>query len=171
MDLPSARKITFRPFDHRKKEIAGPTMADHRNPENRTITIFALVDTVAALNSNTLHGALHLMDNNRNGGSRRQGTDSLITRVEKGNRLVWQAVSIEAEAFVQIADIDVDPGIVEVEKRVFPGTDIVFWTGVVKEGAEKVPYSIAFLLGTRKVPLVTESFPLLEWSGSTITEN
>ncbi|WP_175412048.1 hypothetical protein [Streptomyces sp. TRM64462] len=128
----------------------------------RPISVTAVVDCVGALASRATSGHLYLYDTNKAGGSSGQGTEALRTRVKAGDELIWTCLALECEAYVAIDGIDIDPDICEPERRVFPGTDVVYWTGTVKKDAESpVPYRIDFRLGTRDEPVPTAVSPVL----------
>ncbi|GAA1594392.1 hypothetical protein GCM10009678_90680 [Actinomadura kijaniata] len=131
-------------------------MPPRTKPERRTarpVTITAVVDPVAALASGNLDENLYLYDTNRTEGSTGFGTPGLRTRVRKGDTLLWNVLPLECETYVAIADVEIDPRIAEPERRVYPGTDIVFWTATVKQdSAEPVEYRLSFLLGAVTEP-------------------
>jgi hypothetical protein len=97
----------------------------------RPVTITAVVDPVAALASENLDGNLYLYDTNKAAGSAGFGTPELHSRVRKGDTLLWNVIPLECETYVALADIEIDPRIAEPARKVYPGTDIVFWTAEV----------------------------------------
>ncbi|MFJ8039644.1 hypothetical protein ACIRBX_03900 [Kitasatospora sp. NPDC096147] len=133
-----------------------------RQPEHapqRPISITAVVDCVGALASRSMQGNLYLYDTNRAGGSTGLGSEALHTRVRRGDQLLWNVLALECEAFVGIHAIEIDPAYCVPERRVYPGTDVAYWTATVKKDATApVPYRIGFLLGTRAEP-VTSTLP------------
>lgn len=136
-----------------------------RQPESvpkRPISITAVVDCVGALASQSMHGHLYLYDTNRAGGSSGLGTEELRTKVHRGDQVLWNVLALECEAFVDIDGIEIDPEVCEPERKVYPGTDIVYWTGTVKKDtAEPVPYRLRFVLGTRTEAVATTLSPAL----------
>ncbi|MFC4907776.1 hypothetical protein [Actinomadura gamaensis] len=135
-------------------------------PRNRTserrsvrpVTITAVVDPVAALASGRLDENLYLYDTNRTSGSTGFGTPGLRTRVRKGDTLLWNVVPLECETYVSIADVEIARDVAEPERRVYPGTDIVFWTATVRRDlTEPVSYRLSFLLGTVDKPFVPDA--------------
>ncbi|GAA3006909.1 hypothetical protein [Streptosporangium longisporum] len=143
----------------------------NRQPERRStrsarpVTITAVVDPVAALASENLDGSLYLYDTNRPAGSTGFGTPELHSRVRKGDTLLWNVIPLECETYVSLADVEIDPQIAEPEQKVYPGTDIVFWTAEVKQDlTEPVPYRLSFLLGTVTTPFTPTGRPALAGS-------
>ncbi|MFI6507118.1 hypothetical protein ACIBCT_05895 [Streptosporangium sp. NPDC050855] len=140
----------------------------NRQPERRStrparpVTITAVVDPVAALASENLDGNLYLYDTNRPAGSTGFGTPELHSRVRKGDTLLWNVIPLECETYVSLADVEIDPQIAEPTQKVYPGTDIVFWTAEVKQDlTEPVPYRLSFLLGTVTTPFTPSGRPAL----------
>ncbi|MFC8449537.1 hypothetical protein [Kitasatospora sp. NPDC057223] len=128
----------------------------------RPISITAVVDCVGALASRSMQGNLYLYDTNLAGGSTGLGSEELQTRVRRGDQLLWNVLALECEAFVGIDGIEIDPEFCTPERKVYPGTDVAYWTGTVKkDSAEPVPYRISFVLGTRTEPVTTTLSPAL----------
>lgn len=128
----------------------------------RPVTITAVVDPVAALASENLDDNLYLYDTNRAAGSTGFGTPALHSRVRKGDTLLWNVIPLECETYVALTDIEIDPRIAEPTRKVYPGTDIVFWTAEVKQDlTEPVPYRLSFLLGTVSTPFTPTARPTL----------
>ncbi|GII77033.1 hypothetical protein Sru01_20150 [Sphaerisporangium rufum] len=128
----------------------------------RPVTITAVVDPVAALASENLDDNLYLYDTNRIAGSSGFGTPALHSRVRKGDTLLWNVIPLECETFVALADIEIDPRIAEPTRKVYPGTDIVFWTAEVKQDlTEPALYRLSFLLGTVGTPFTPNARPAL----------
>lgn len=131
---------------------------------SRPISITAVVDCVGCLADGSLRDNLYLYDTNRPAGSTGLGTEELRTRVRPGDRLVWTVLPLECEAYVAIAAILIDAAVCRPERRVYPGTDVAYWIGTVTgngSGAGVVPYRIAFTVGTRTEPMVSEATPAL----------
>lgn len=141
---------------------AQSTVSANVTPEDRStrpVTITAVVDPVAALASGEIDENVYLYDTNRAEGSTGFGTPGLKTRVRKGDTLLWNVVPLECETYVSLAAIDIDTRVAEPVRRVYPNTDIVFWTATVKQDiTEPVRYRLSFLLGTvdKPVPLNAE---------------
>ncbi|MER5862903.1 hypothetical protein [Kitasatospora sp. NPDC002040] len=128
----------------------------------RPVSITAVVDCVGALASRSMQGNLYLYDTNRAAGSTGLGTEELRTKVHRGDQLLWNVLALECEAYVGIAGIEIDPEFCEPERKVYPGTDVAYWTATVKkDSAEPVPYRISFLLGTRAEAVTTTLTPAL----------
>ncbi|MGW4662777.1 hypothetical protein [Streptosporangium sandarakinum] len=128
----------------------------------RPVTITAVVDPVAALASENLDDNLYLYDTNKTVGSTGFGTPELHSRVRKGDTLLWNVLPLECETYVALTDIEIDPRIAEPTRKVYPGTDIVFWTAEVKQDiTEPVPYRLSFLLGTVSTPFTPTARPAL----------
>jgi hypothetical protein len=129
------------------------------------LRIVVVVDVVAALATETVDGAVWLVDSSRIGGSTAQGTAQLQTAVRKNDELIWTAMSLECEAFAAIDAIDIDPTYCEVERGVYPGTDISYWLGRIKKdpGDSLVPYNLHFRLGSRagNMPLSPPNLPAI----------
>ena len=118
----------------------------------KTITVSSIIDVVGALATENLEGQIYFMDTNKAGGSVNQGTESLQSRVSKGNRLVWTVISLECEAYAAIDHIDIDKNICEPVKEFYEGTDVSYWVGTVKENVKDVSYGLSFKVGTRDEP-------------------
>ncbi|MGC5010754.1 hypothetical protein ACLQ2R_08325 [Streptosporangium sp. DT93] len=128
----------------------------------RPVTITAVVDPVAALASENLDENLYLYDTNRSSGSTGFGTPELHSRVRKGDTLLWNVIPLECETYVSLVDIEIDPKVAEPTQKVYPGTDIVFWTAEVKQDlTEPLPYRLSFLLGTVTTPFTPKARPAL----------
>ncbi|MFI9328088.1 hypothetical protein ACIGZJ_11170 [Kitasatospora sp. NPDC052868] len=128
----------------------------------RPISITAVVDAVGALASRSTAGHLYLYDTNRAGGSTGLGTEELRTKVRAGDQLLWNCLALECEAYVAIDDVEIDPEVCEPERRVYPGTDVAYWTATVKKDVtEPVPYRLKFRLGTRDEPIAAALSPSL----------
>lgn len=128
----------------------------------RPVTITSVVDPVAALASGSLDDSLYLYDTNRTAGSTGFGTPELRTRVRKGDTLLWNAIPLECETYVAIVGVDIDSRIAEPVRKVYPGTDIAFWTATVKRDLTgPVPYRLSFLLGAVAEPFAAEASPSL----------
>ncbi|MFE7525103.1 hypothetical protein ACFU7Y_05215 [Kitasatospora sp. NPDC057542] len=128
----------------------------------RPISITAVVDCVGMLASQSTHGHLYLYDTNKAGGSADLGTEELRTKVRAGDQLLWNVLALECEAFVAIDGIVIDPEVCEPVRKVYPGTDVAYWTGTVKKDATSpVPYRIRFRLGTQVEPITTTASPVL----------
>lgn len=125
--------------------------------QERTVTIASVVDVVGALATDSLGGHIYFLDTNREHGSTGQGTESLATVVNKGDRLVWIVLGMECEAYVSIDDILIDKNFCAPEKKFYEGTDISYWSGKVKKDLELMPYTIKLKLGSRAEPMVTTS--------------
>ncbi|WP_106396600.1 hypothetical protein [Actinocorallia populi] len=140
-------------------------MPPRTKPEQRTarpVTITAVVDPVAGLAAGTLNDSLYLYDTNRTSGSTGFGTLELRTRVRKGDTLLWNALPLECETFVALVGIDIDRRVAEPVRKVYPGTDIVFWTATVKqEPTRPVPYRLSFLLGAVAEPFIADTSQFL----------
>lgn len=122
----------------------------------RPISITAVVDCVGALAAGNLQGHLYMYDTNKAGGSAGFGSEELRTKATRGDQLLWNCLALECEAFVSIEDIVIDSEFCEPERKVYPGTDVAYWTATVKRtNGEPVPYQIKFKLGTRDEPITT----------------
>jgi hypothetical protein len=142
-----------------KQPEPGPsTTSDSARP----VSIMAVVDPVAALAARTVRGNLYLYDTNKSEGSTGLGTEELRTRVRKGDRILWNALPLECETYAAISGIVIDERICEPEQKVYPGTDISYWSAIVKQDiTEPVPYQLQFRLGTVTEPITTELSPAL----------
>ncbi|MFB4304278.1 hypothetical protein [Actinomadura sp. NTSP31] len=122
----------------------------------RPVSITAVVDPVAVLATGSLHHNLYLYDTNKTEGSTGFGTEELRTRVRAGDQLLWNVVVLECETYAALDEIVIDEKVCEPERKVYPGTDIIYWTGTVKKTiTEPVPYRLKFRLGT-----ITEPFSI-----------
>lgn len=143
----------------RNKQPAQPAQAAR---PTRPVTITAVVDPVAALASENLDDNLYFYDTNKAAGSTGFGTPALHSRVRKGDTLLWNVIPLECETYVSLSDIEIDPRIAEPTQKVYPGTDIVFWTAEVKQDlTEPLPYRLSFLLGTVTTPFTPKARPAL----------
>ncbi|MFJ4715581.1 hypothetical protein [Streptomyces sp. NPDC088785] len=145
-------------------------MASSPNPRRATapkrpVSITAVVDCVGALASGSVRGHLYLYDTNKAGGSTGLGTEELRTRVRRGDQLLWNVLALECEAFVAIDGVEIDPEICEPVRKVYPGTDVAYWTGTVKKDSREVAYRLAFKVGTRQEPIVTTVSPAIVGQG------
>ncbi|MCF2530228.1 hypothetical protein [Yinghuangia soli] len=131
-------------------------------PAKRPISITAVVDCVGVLATGSMSGQLYLYDTNKAGGSAGFGTEELQTKAAVGDKLLWNCLALECEAYVGIDAVVIDPEVCEPERKVYPGTDVAYWTGIVKKlPAEPVPYEIRFLVGTRAQSVPTTLSPTL----------
>ncbi|CAM5706674.1 hypothetical protein SALBM135S_07701 [Streptomyces alboniger] len=120
----------------------------------RPVSITAVVDAVGALAAGNTDGHLYMYDTNRSGGSTGFGTEELRTKAKRGDILLWNCLALECEAYVSIENILIDPEVCEPERKVYPGTDVSYWTGTVKKtDLEPITYQIVFRLGTRDEPI------------------
>lgn len=126
-------------------------------PESRAVrpvSITAVVDPVGVLASGGLHDNLYLYDTSKTQGSTGFGTEELRTPVRAGDQIIWNVVVLECETYASLDDIVIDEKVCEPEKKVYPDTDIVYWTATVKRAiTEPVPYRLKFRMG-----LITEPF-------------
>lgn len=131
----------------------------------KTITITSVIDVVGALATDSLNGQVYFMDTNKANGSTGQGTESLKTVVEKGDKLVWLVTFLECEAYAAINKVLIPPEVCEPERNVYEGTDVAYWVGEVKDDVTLTPYSVQFKVGTRDEPITTESYLFLAGKG------
>ncbi|MCX5203045.1 hypothetical protein OG897_16510 [Streptomyces sp. NBC_00237] len=128
----------------------------------RPIAISAVVDIVGVLASLSTDGHVYMYDTNRTGGSTGFGTESLRTKVRTGDTLVWSPLALECEAYVAIDGIEIDPSVAEPVRKVYPGTDVSYWTATVKTvPGEPVPYKIRYRVGTRTEPVTSHQSSFL----------
>lgn len=114
-----------------------------------------MIDVVGTLATDSLSGQIYLADNNKVNGSTGQGTEHIRTVVEKGDRLVWIVGPLESEAYAAIDDVVIDSDYCDVKKSIYEGTDIAYWSGIVKQPVDIVPYCISYKVGTRDEPIVS----------------
>ncbi len=135
---------------------------DPGTTSDRPISITAVVDPVAALAARSVRGNLYLYDTNKNEGSTGLGTEELRTHVRKGDQILWNALPLECETYAAISAIVIDAKVCEPEQKVYPGTDISYWSATVKQDlTEPVPYRLEFRMGTVTEPITTELSPVL----------
>ncbi|QIG95540.1 hypothetical protein [Bradyrhizobium sp. 6(2017)] len=115
----------------------------------KAISVRMVVDVLAALETDTLAGSLYMIDNNRLGGSRNQATAALATAVAPGDRIIWTLVPIECETHAAVRAIELPAEICEVRRETYPGSDISFWVGSVKQPVGNLPYVLTLELGSR----------------------
>lgn len=128
----------------------------------RPISITAVVDCVGALAAGSMDGHLYLYDTNRAGGSTGFGTGELQTQAKRGDEILWNVLALECEAYVSIEAIVIDGDVCEPVRKIYPGTDVAYWTGTLKKSdAEGISYQIKFKLGTRDEPITTTVAPTL----------
>lgn len=130
------------------------------------INIGVYVDVAAALAEGSLDGNVYLIDNNKAGGSTDLGTGVLKTWVQKGDRLLWNIVAIEPETYVAVTEIGIDEAYCRVERKVYEGSDVSYWEGVVERDPTSVPYTLTLELGTGPKKMVMSERPSLVGSGS-----
>ncbi|MFG3257351.1 hypothetical protein [Streptomyces sp. NPDC048172] len=133
-------------------------MAQARQSTNSRppVSIGAVIDCVGALATRSLSGNLYLYDTNKSEGSAGFGTEELRTTVRVGDKILWTVLSLECEAYVGIDSILIDHALCEPERRVYPGTDVAYWTGTLKAGAKgAIPYQMKFKVGARTEPMTT----------------
>ncbi|MDB5655654.1 MAG: hypothetical protein JWQ94_3267 [Tardiphaga sp.] len=130
-----------------------------------TISIISVVDVVGALAADMVAGSLYLVDNNKAGGSKDEGTEMLQTMVRKGDQVVWVSIPLECEAFISITGVEIDKKFREYcdpKKGVYPDTNVVYWVGEIKKDLDvAIPYTLKFRLGSRRGDMATTSFPAL----------
>lgn len=133
-----------------------------RGTDRRPISIAAVIDVVGALATGTLHRNLYLYDTGKAAGSTGHGTEVLRTVVRAGDQLLWSAIPLECEAYLVIDAVEIDPSVCEPVRKIYPGTDISYWTGTVKrDGIPATPYRLSFRLGSRTEPMAMDPLPLL----------
>ncbi|MBO2458500.1 hypothetical protein [Actinomadura violacea] len=136
-------------------------------PESRPVTITAVIDPVAALASGALEGNLFLYDTNKAEGSAGFGGTDLRTRVRSGDRIIWNVVVLECETYAALDEIVIDEKVCTPERKVYPNTDIAYWTATVKRHVtEPVPYRLKFRLGTVTEPYAVSSPALVGQAGA-----
>ena len=130
-----------------------------------TIAIVSVVDVVGALAANDLTGSFYLFDDNKSRGSLDEGTESLKTKVAKGDQVVWTSLPLECEAYVSISSVEIDKrykDYCDVRKDVYPGTNVVYWLGEIRKELDgPIPYTLKFKLGSHKSDLAISSAPAL----------
>jgi len=121
--------------------------------ENRTIVIIAAVDIIGILASNTLKGNIYLFDNNRLMGSSGEGTENLKTKIifnqNEKLSLVWNVMPLEPESFAGISQITADKEYIMIEKKQYPDSDVIYWTGMIKKQFDHLHYKLSIKVGTR----------------------
>lgn len=134
--------------------------------KGKTITIASVVDVIGVLATDSFDGQIYFVDNNKTNGSTGQGTEELKTMVSKGDRLVWIVGPLECEVYAAIDDIVIDKQYCEPEKKTYEGTDISFWSGIVKQDLTVVPYTIKYKVGTRDEAIATNTSIYLVGKGT-----
>ncbi|CAM5353012.1 hypothetical protein GCM10010329_40440 [Streptomyces spiroverticillatus] len=141
---------------------AKPRTTTPRITNKRPISISAVVDAVGVLASLSTRGHVYLYDTNRTAGSTGFGTEQLRTKVKAGDTLLWSPLALECEAYVAIDGIEIDPAVAEPVRKVYPGTDVSYWTATVKSlPGEEVPYRIRYRVGTRTEPVTSDQSSFL----------
>lgn len=112
------------------------------------VTIKLVVDVIGALENGSLAGNLYAFDTNRRAGSQDNGTDALHTAVTRGTHVTWMIATLECEAFVEIDDIKMDAALCEPERKSFPGSSIIYWSGRVKKTPQDANYDLVLNVGT-----------------------
>lgn len=115
----------------------------------KTINVRMVVDVVGALEADTLAGHLYMIDDNRLGGSRDQATAALATATTPGDRIIWTLLPIECETHAAIGAIELPAQICEVRRETYPGSDICYWVGLVKQPVGDLLYGLTLELGSR----------------------
>ncbi|WTW95786.1 hypothetical protein OG216_21435 [Streptomycetaceae bacterium NBC_01309] len=148
----------------RSRESAAAAAAAANSADNgrRPISITAVVDCVGVLATGLTAGQIYMYDTNKAGGSTGFGTEELRTPVTRGDELLWNCLALECEAYVAIEGIEIDADVCVPVRKVYPGTDVSYWSATVKKAAAgAVPYRIRFLVGTRAEPIPTVLSPTL----------
>ena len=120
------------------------------------VSINTVVDVVGALVDDSLRNNIYLVDNNKANGSTGLGTDALQSAVNVGDTILWTVESLEPEAYAMITGIEID-SLVDVTEGVFPGSDVIYWKGIVEQQFDTLPYKLEVTVGTRTTALVTET--------------
>ncbi|WP_075602924.1 hypothetical protein [Saccharicrinis aurantiacus] len=116
----------------------------------KTITIVSVVDVVGALTTDSLENNIYLLDNNKNGGSSELATETLKTKVNKGDTLLWTIMPMEPESYSAIANIEIDKAVCEPKQLTYEGSDVTYWSATIKKDFIEAPYSIHFKLGNKE---------------------
>lgn len=129
------------------------------------ISIALIMDVAGALTGDRLDDALAMIDNNRLGGSRNEGTARLISAVSKGDTVYWVPMPIEVEVVCAIRAIAIDPAYVKVTQGTYGTTGMPCWKGEViadidTERPDGLGYAISFVLGEGKA-VEMKTFPSL----------
>lgn len=121
------------------------------NNTKKTVTILVVVDAIGVLSSGMLNGNIYLFDNNRLNGSTGEGTQALKTKVDCKRKeqftLLWNIMSMDPEAFVQISGINADENYLKVSRNRYEDSDIDYWTGTVEKAFDILPYELLIKIG------------------------
>lgn len=130
----------------------------------KAITINVVTNAMDILAAGSLNGNIYLFDNNRLGGSEREGTDALccvlsgnIPENSNGNpveyRIFWTVTNLCPCVYIEISDLQMSGDAFAVEKKYYEGTNISYWTGTVCK-----PFDTATCVLTIKVGTYAKQF-------------
>lgn len=121
--------------------------------ENKTIVIIVAVDIIGILASDSLIGNIYLFDNNRLMGSSGEGTENLKTKIRFNQNeevsLVWNVMPLEPESFACISQITANKEYINLEKKQYPNSDVIYWKGTINKLFELLTYKLSIKVGTR----------------------
>ncbi|MCD7926501.1 MAG: hypothetical protein LUI85_18220 [Bacteroides sp.] len=130
--------------------------------EKRTIiSVMVIVDVVKALGNRTLKGCVYMYDNNRLNGSTGEGTEELSPLLLLPDAdedisnigMAWNIMPLDPEAFAELACVEVDAEYMDVNREVYAGSDVAYWTGWVKKPFEELSCKLYIRLGNSKKAL------------------
>ena len=109
-----------------------------------TIIIGVVVDVVAALSDDALADNIYLMDNNKEGGSIREGTASLQTKIAVGDTIQWVVNGMEVETAVNIRSVTGPGAALCKPNKILLQSGGSFWQGVVVDSGRcgSYPYTL-----------------------------
>jgi hypothetical protein len=97
-------------------------------------TIIIVVDAAGTLSEGSLDGNIYLFDNKN--------------PVGKGDTVLWNIMTLSPETFIQISKINANKAYMDVRRHVYADSDIVYWTGTIKQAFEKLSYQLRVKIGS-----------------------
>ena len=121
----------------------------------RVLTILGAVDIAQALADGDITNNIYWTDNNRLFGSRNEGTNSLISSVNKGDVLNWVVIGLEVETMVSIHSFE--GTIIPIASPApDPTSPFGAWKGVVNTDLRYTyPYTVNLLVEDIVMPMTT----------------
>lgn len=121
------------------------------------IQINTVIDVVGVLADDSLQDNIYLIDNNKKLGSKNQSTDHLHTAVKVDDEIFWSVESLEPEAYGMVSQVEIDPNFVETTVKTFPGSDVLYIYGKVKQKFEHLNYNLVVNVGTENKTLTSST--------------
>ena len=110
------------------------------------LAIVIAIDVPAVLKANSFEGNAYMIDSNKNGGSKNEGTDKLVTAVEGTQILNWLIIDVSLSLGASIVNIigkAVDKGVMVPVQNGSPvlGDNPGLWWGATVDSNKEGTYS------------------------------